>query len=299
MLLACGCGADSDTVSAQRRVLHTLSEGHDVQPFDGWSVHGLQLYVVQRRGPNPTGRRWVVGIDERSGELVQSASLMERLPSLHADVLALRALSILIERHGVSPLRSDSPRDPAVEAVDWNLIAAPRSDGEELVFWALVERFEPTLTEYRVDLHDWSVDWSEASEVRTAQGEVQARGPSHCEPVARCGCFVGCERVQPITDTRAARRRPQHLFRALDHLGQRLLRDSCDEGPCWRVCRSVQPGTVCLGALIPEEPEECTESCPESTAPFHCETSADSCRRIDHREPHREPGTDPGQSPSQ
>ncbi len=279
LLLGCGSEGTSRPDEAMELTLERLGEGHTVRPVEGWTVSGLRLVSVERDGPNPLERRWVVGVDEVSGEVVRGPELMARLPEAHPATLAARALSILVERHGSLPLRSGDERDAAIPEAQWALISAPSQSPSELVFWALVEQFERTLIEYRVRTRDWSLDWREAAEVLAAEGAIEDSGPSFCDAVARCGCFSGCERVQPVVDPRHP---DQVIFRALDaNRGQRLVRGECVESSCSRVC-VAPPGATCVGALVPMEPQACTVSCPPSIAPFHCETSADACRRIEH-----------------
>jgi len=280
-LLLLGCGVTEGAASSPEAARDRLDEHHALGEVEGWSVPGLRLFSVERDGPNPVGRRWVVGVEEASGDIVEGRALMARVRSEDPALLARRALSILLERHDLSPLRSGDARDEAISEAEWSLIVAPRVEGGELVFWALVEVSSASLREYRIDTDGWSVEWREAPEVLASGGGDETRGPSFCDAVARCGCWDGCERVQPVNDPHL-RGRPG--FRALEGSlrGQRLVRSECTGAACPRVC-AVAPAATCVAALVPAEVETCEVSCPPGVAPLHCETSADDCRVVRHR----------------
>lgn len=119
-----------------------------------------------------------------------------------------------------------------------------------------------------------------SEEVEPAEeGDLGAdESEAFCEPLAVCGCWMGCARVVATGDT----------FRVVDgvHAGQVMRREpDCStisgNETCRRVCDADGPDADCRDGLVPEA-ETCTEACPPTEARYHCETAGDGCFRVAH-----------------
>lgn len=283
LVVACdGCGGSTASGDGEDlpRAIREMDE-HDyaeVQPFDGWSVQGVRLYRMSWAVPDHSVS-YIIGIDE-SGALLRGPDLMRRFGDLPPEELATRAIGVLLGEHGRQPLSPDSERTFGSEA-EWEVVAAPRMEGDTLVFYMLEGEMAPGLVERRLDTRTYGLETQDLIQVIVDRGDIAVVGGPRCVAIARCGCWDGCVRAETVRVPEG--RRGTHRLVDGEAAGTLLDRhEECAGTDCFRVCRVDAPDAHCDdGALAPVD-EECEESCPPSEAPYHCETLESACRRVEH-----------------
>jgi hypothetical protein len=274
------CGGTPGNGSANvPRALRERAESQEVVPFDGFPVTGLELYRVSGSVPDH-GWSFVVGIDA-GGRLVEREALMRRLGPLEPAVLASRALAVLLGQLGQATVNPSDPRSQFSSEDEWSVITAPRREGDEVVFFLMEGEMHPTLNEVRVDANTFVVSHRAAADLVLASGRNVSIGPEMCAPISLCGCWSGCGRFEPF------RVPNESVIRYLARDGSRVgtfyaPAPACTGNACARTCRIDMLDATCDAALLPTTPEECTEACPPSEAPYHCDTLVTGCRRIEH-----------------
>lgn len=274
-LLACGCGGGGNELPS---ALARYSEGHEVTRFTGYSVSGLTLYRVALVGVSDLDRVSVVGVEEEGEGLVSGEALFLRMRGeLRAEELARRAFDTLLGAQGHRPLSPDSERVQFATEEEWALVRAPAVENGSLTFWALQGSMSPEVVRHQVDLESGRVETTSARELVPEERDADEED-AFCEPLAACGCWVGCARFVADGDH----------FRVVDGAHERQIfdrRSDCttDDGDetCRRVCDADGPEATCRDGLVPRE-EECGEACPPTEAPYHCEAAGEGCFRVAH-----------------
>lgn len=278
VLASCGDGGGTSLPPA----LESMRAGHEITPFDAWRVPGVDLYRVTIVGVADLTRSSVVGVDAR-GALVTGPALMERMGVLPPDELATRALAVLLGAAHESPRAPTEPRPRFVGEDEWALVTAPTIEDGTLVFWRTTGDMDPELVEVRIDTTRWTVESRRAVDVLLARGRTVVTGAPFCAPVARCGCWSGCERLQWVRLPNDDRSIARLVVGDGEGDGELFVREErCEAGRCLRVCAADRPDAHCHDALVPLAEHGCAESCPPSEAPFHCDTYADRCERVAH-----------------
>jgi len=275
-----GCGGgneiggevDNDLPSA----LSALQGGNEITPFDSYAIDGLSLYRVALVGVADLSRCNVVGVSTDGEQLISGAALFTRLgDGLTPDEQARRALDILLGKQGGQPLQPDEEmgRQFASEA-EWALVRAPAVEAGVLTFFDLRGEMAPSVVRQQVTLATGAVQTTGVGEL------VREPEPAgvFCEPIAACGCWTGCARFAPQGEQ----------FRAVGgELSGQLFGRTRDCSTlsggetCRRVCDADGPDATCQDGLSRAD-EECTEACPPTEAPFHCESSTSGCFRVEH-----------------
>jgi hypothetical protein len=265
---------------ALRTLIDGAEDGAELRPFTRWSVPGLRLYCLSWAVPDLSSAR-VVGIDEETGAVVGGTDLLRRGGPLAPQEMARRVFGALLGQAFFEPLAPDEERSQFASEREWSLVRAPREEGGSLIFFSMQGDMAPHLVEHRVDLTTFASTTRTAEEVLLEMGEIVVlRSNPFCIPVASCGCWNGCARVEQVAvpglEVAAAR--------VIEGPGAgRILeqRRECLDGRCFSVCAADLPLANCQDAYRFVD-EECGESCPPSEAPYRCETYADRCDRVDH-----------------
>jgi hypothetical protein len=259
--------------------LRALAPDEEIEPFVRWSVPGVRLYCLSQAVPDQTTSR-VVGIDAETGAVVAGTELLRRGGAAAPDELARRVFGALLGQAFYEPLGPGDERSSFVSEREWSLVQPARVEQGRLVFFSLQGDMAPELVEQRVDLATFAVTTRSAREVLLDRGETVVLSGPLCIPLATCGCWDGCARVEQV----AVPGRDVAAVRFLDgpRAGQLLeLRHECSDGRCFTVCAADLPDAICGDPYLSTD-EECTESCPPSEAPFHCESTGAGCTRIAH-----------------
>lgn len=253
IVIAVGLGACSSGADSLPGALAPLAG--EVTRFEGWSLPGLTLYRRCMAMPDRSTCS-IVGVDA-DGVLVPSVEIFRRLPpELTPLELAQRAHDLVLGEAGQEPLRPGSDRTQwgsIVSDEEWSVVAEPVIEGGAIVFFTMEGEMDPTAMRVRVDRATGRVTRENAADVWIARAPV---GAVSCEPVATCGCEMGCLRVDTVRLPRRG-----DAFRALDRARSRYFRESS-------------------GFLRTLADEECAESCPPAPPSYRCELHGEACERI-------------------
>lgn len=277
VLSTIACSHGSDNPRSVPSVLRERAANEEIVPYDGFTIAGLRLFRASGAVPDH-GWSYIVGVD-RDGALVEREALMARLGPLDPETFAVRAIAILLREEGQRPLLPTDERPQFVSEAGFEVVTAPRREGDTIIFFVMEGEMSPRLVEVRVDATTYAVTQRSGDDVLLALGRVVETNIPLCQPYATCGCYDGCRRftsvrVPPSGDVR---------FRLEDDAERPLFAPAaaCTGARCARVCRVDAPTANCDPALVREN-EPCTEACPPSEAPYHCETLVSGCRVVPH-----------------
>ncbi|MCB9592594.1 MAG: hypothetical protein H6719_07670 [Sandaracinaceae bacterium] len=280
-LTACGAGGDGGASIPD--AIREVAQHREVEPFTGWSVPGVTLYRVSFSVPDRSEAS-VIGLDDASGAVLRGPGLMRRIGARPPDELARRVFDVLLGQQGGAPITAEDRGTLGTDA-EWATVAPAHLEDGALVFFGWRGEMAPELVEHRVDTTTWEMSTRSATEVIVASGRRAAVGGARCMPRSTCGCWSGCAAYQLV---RAPGRSPDEaVFVAVGEEDGPLYaqRRHCTtlggRETCARVCRVDSPTAQCDDAIVAEE-EECTEACPPTEAPYHCELLVEGCRRVDH-----------------
>jgi len=265
-----GGGGNHDDVPP---AIAKLAKGGEVRRFDDWKIPGVTTYQITRSVPDKTWTS-VVGIDDKTGAVVSSAELFKRMGPLPADELAKRMFGPIISDNG----RPLMPADTHTMATDqeWSVVEPPKIVDGALVFYSFRGEMNPELGQYKIPLDTLEVTFTDATELLLARGETVLTGGPMCEALQTCHCWVGCAQFQMEQVPGV----PERVWARVGS-GEQFVREECKAEPCARVCRADSPTANCDPALV-ERQLACDKSCAPSEAPYHCEATADGCKRVEH-----------------
>jgi len=251
-------------------------------------VPGLDFYRVVTVGVADLSATEIVAVEQTSGDLVRGKALFTRIRAVvtHPEALAQAALGTLLSEAHRRPLQPDAHLGTWTKEADRQHIEPPRIEEGVLIFWEMRRDMMPELVERRVNLNTGDVATETVLNLRLAANETLERGSPQCEPVASCGCWTGCASVRAVRIPGRPDSDDTYRVEGGDDAGRILVRRSdCVEVDgqqrCLRICSADTPQAYCMDALVAED-EACTEACPPREAPFHCETTRDGYRQVDH-----------------
>jgi hypothetical protein len=250
--------------------------GAEVTKYTGWQVPGITLYRIVVTADDLSDVS-VVGVDDKTGAVVQGSDLVRRMGNLPPAELAERVNDVLLGG-GDRPLSPADERNSLVTELEWTAVAAPAVDGNTLVFFAMRGEMRPELYEYRVALDTFEVKMQSAVDVLVARGQTVPVGSASCEPLQLCGCWNGCARFQQVRVPDAT----APVWHRIDTTPpEPYVRLDCTGPTCTQWCAADTAQARCQPVLRTEQ-VKCDESCPPSEAPYHCDTYADRCEQVAH-----------------
>jgi hypothetical protein len=234
LVAACSCGATTAGGPAAG------------EPFTEWGVAGLTLTRQCESVPDDS-RCWVTGVDG-DGHALDGAALFVRAaaePGVTPAEMARRAECTLFDEAGAEPVAPGLGERRFVSAAEDAVVTAPAVESGRLVYFRMDGEMSPTLQRVVIELASGTV-----VERRPATEVVALTSPGEpaCEPVATCGCEIGCRTFVRVTTASGERFRDAdgalwyrpdagHPLRTVD---EEACEEACRPEPARRRCAVIE-----------------------------------------------------------